>query len=170
MKKSIIPIVLVVIVVVILILGALSMMKKSSKQVLRFRYFAKDAKTFRSVLTDSTPNVKSDVVGASFDLVTFPLYDHKSGKKVGLLQSTANLLDNRDKTTNVVQSITYVLPKGTITVEVIFVNQRHSVLIGKAMSMKVPIMSGTGIYSHRRGNVMINIHEDGSRDLAIVLH
>jgi len=152
----------------IVAIGLIVMRLRFKPIKMHFTYNLKDVKVYRNDFKDTSQDKKSDnnlSVGANMDLAIFPLYDD-DGKSAGTLQSTASIIKNVDKTNDVFQNITYVLKDGTISVRLYFKNDENSIF-PEENSFKVPIMTGTGSYSHKKGKVEIKVNKDGSRDLSI---
>jgi hypothetical protein len=153
----------VVILAALYVLGMYLYRKVTAKH-LRLHYHIKDSQVFRNQFQPAGPNVPTGQ-SASMDLTTFPLLD-ASGKSAGILESTASLFVNGDGTTDVFQSLNYILKDGSMSARLYFRNSSHSIF-PESSEYSVPIVSGSGAYAHVTGMVNICVNEDGSRDLHI---
>ena len=142
-------------------------MRRQFKPIkMNFTYDKKDEKIYRNVFEDVSPDNKTPgrnpSNGYSVVLVVFPLYD--DGKSAGTLRSTSSILKNVDKMSDEVsQNINYVLKDGTISVRRYFKNDESVI---REESFKVPIISGTGSYTDKKGTVEVKVNGD-TRDLMI---
>ena len=158
----------ILVAVFLLIIAIVVIMRRQFKpKKINFTYNQKDEKVYRNVFEDVSPDNKTNGAnpsnGYSVVLAVFPLYGD-DGKSVGTLRSTSSILKNVGKMSDEVsQNINYVLKDGTISVRRYFKND-DSVI--REESFKVPIISGTGSYTDKKGTVEVKVNGD-SRDLMI---
>ena len=161
--------VIVFLLIAVIVVIVVIVMRRQFKPIkMHFTYDKKNVKVYRSDFIDKSPDKKpgNPSTGANMDLAVFPLYDDDKNL-AGTLHSTASIIKNIDKTNDIFQNITYVLKDGsTISVRLYFKNDENSIFPEES-SFKVPIISGTGSYVHKKGTVEIQVNDDGSRDLWI---
>lgn len=141
--------------------------KFRKETTVKYKYNLKDVRLFRSQFTDISKDKSTlnTTTGANIDMATFPLLDG-TDKVVGTVEATASIYEHSDDTADVIQNLMYILPGGSVFARLHFKNTTKSIF-PEVASYKVPIVSGTGDYANKSGSILIDVKEDGTRNLTI---